>query len=123
MKGTSVLLMVIVLVVIFVYKSSNKSNLDRVKRSEFPEVDLGRSHLEIENEKLDENHLEYSFEDFDFYFKRNKNNKIEKNEENFKSEDCRMNNCFDFEVCRKNGFKERKEKEIPIRYLYRKHFL
>ena len=52
--------------------------------------------------------IEYSFEDFSEYRKKPKimmGNKQAKNKI-IKSEECRMDNCFDFAICRRNGFKE-----------------
>ena len=52
--------------------------------------------------------IEYSFEDFSKYGKKPKimmGNKQAKNKI-IKSRECRMHNCFDFAICRRNGFKE-----------------
>ena len=58
-------------------------------------------------DEIDFDPMQYSFEDFTTY--RNKPKillgALEKVKKMVKTEDCRMSNCFDFEVCRRKGFK------------------
>ena len=51
--------------------------------------------------------LDFSFEDSSTYYRKPKIvlGALESVKKTVKTEDCRMSNCFDFEVCRRNGFK------------------
>ena len=50
---------------------------------------------------------DFSFEDSSTYYRKPKIvlGALERVKKTVKTEDCRMSNCFDFEVCRRNGFK------------------
>ena len=75
----------------------NSLKLFRERRASFAQEDQSQNDM-----------IEYSFEDFSEYRKKPKimmGNQQAKNKI-IKSEECRMDNCFDFSICRRNGFKE-----------------
>ena len=74
----------------------NPSKLFRERRASYVQEDQTQNDM-----------IEYSFEDFSEYRKKPKimmGNHQAKNKI-IKSEECRMDNCFDFAICRRNGFK------------------
>ena len=99
-------LLIIGLTIVLLCLRWHHSNHFRIRRSS--EVD-SKEENQKDSDEIDENILQFSFEDFDFYSQKikNENNFKYQTPEVFKSENCRMNNCFDFEICRKHGFKER----------------
>ena len=66
-----------------------------------------RSVADDDGDEIDFDPMQYSFEDFTTYHNKPKIllGALEKVKKTVKTEECRMSNCFDFEVCRKNGFK------------------
>jgi len=106
-------LLIIGLIIIILCLRWHRSEHFRIRRSE-DEPDKVEKKSTFQFEEDNENNLlEFSFEDFDFYYHKIHKVENEKNIEQkagkniIKSDQCRMNNCFDFEVCRKNGFKDR----------------